>query len=154
MKEKKFRLNWVDGLIVLVVIGLVAGTWLKFRTIDVTGNQTTITYQVFLSGVRQFTVDALRVGDTLYDHETDRDIGVIKAIDVQPAASIIQDPEGELHAVESENRYDLYLTVEGQGTVSNGTYTISRIYTVNVGSYRQFYTRYTVWLGRVWAILE
>ena len=158
MKEKKFRLNWVDGLIVLVVIGLVAGTWLKFRTVDITGGsskgQRAITYQVFLGGVRQYTVDALRVGDTLYDDETDREVGVIKKIDIQPATSLIQDTEGVLHWAENEDRYDLYLTVEGQGTVSSGVYTINRVYNVNIGSYRQFYTKYTAWQGRVWDILE
>ena len=157
MKEKKLRLNWVDGLIVLVVIGLVAGTWLKFHTFDTTGgsrNQTAITYKVFLGGVRQYTVDALEAGDILYDSETDREVGVIKEIDIQPATSIIQDTEGVLHEAESENRFDLYLTVEGQGVVSKGTYTINRVFTVNIGAYRQFYTKYTAWLGRIWDILE
>ena len=158
MKEKKFRLNWVDGLIVLVVIGLVAGTWLKFRTVEATGggsrNQTPITYQVLLGSVRQYTVDAIRTGDLLYDEETGREVGTIKGIDVQPAVYLVQDTEGVVHRAEHENRYDLYLTVEAQGTVSGGVYTINRVYTINVGSFRQFYTQYTTWQGRIWAILE
>ena len=157
MKQKKFHLNWVDGLIVLVVIGLVAGTFLKFRGGGVTDSaaagDTPITYQVFIGGVRQYTVDAIQVGDTLYDRESDREVGVIREIEARPGTSLIQDPDGAIHEVEAENRFDLYLTVDAKGTVSDGVYTISRIYTVNVGSFRQFYTKYSAWQGRIWSIL-
>lgn len=157
MKAKKFRLNWVDGLIVLLVIGLVAGTWLKFRGGGVTSSssgQTPITYQVFIGGARQYTVDAIQEGDALFDKETDREIGVITSIDIMPCTSLIQDTEGQLHWAESENRFDLILTVEAKGTVSKGVYTINRIYTVNIGSFRQFYTKYSAWQGRLWSIAE
>ena len=159
MKEKKFRLNWIDALILLVVIGLVAGTWLKFRggdrvTSSAAGGDTPITYQVFIGGVRQYTVDAIQAGDTLYDRESDREVGVIREIDVRPGTSMIQDPEGQIHEVEAENRFDLYLTIDAKGTVKDGVRTISRIYTVNVGSFRQFYTKYSAWQGRIWSILD
>lgn len=158
MKQKKFRLNWVDGLIVLVVIGLVAGTYLKFRgggnVTSASSGQTPITYQVFIGGARQYTVDAIQAGDSLFDKETDREIGVISEIGVMPCTSLIQDTEGALHWAESENRFDLILTVEAKGTVSKGVYTINRLYTVNVGSFRQFYTKYSAWQGRIWSILS
>ena len=152
---KKFRLNWIDALIVVLVIGLVAGTYMKFRVSDktsVTEPQSTITYQVQLLNVRQYTVDLLHEGDHLYDSESGKDIGVIQSVEVAPATSLAQNQEGELNWAETDDRYDLILTVEGQGTVSNNVYTINHTYTLNVGSFRQFQTKYTYWQGRVWAI--
>ncbi len=155
MKKSKFRLNWVDLLIVVLVIGLVAGTYMKFRVSDKTSvaePQTPITYQVLLANVRQGTVDAIQVGDTLYDDDSGRDIGVIQAVDVSPATSLVQDTEGALHWADTDNRFDLILTVEGKGTVSGNSYVINRIYSLNVGSFRQFYTKYSTWQGRIWDI--
>lgn len=155
MEKKKIRLNWVDLLILVLVIGLVAGTYMKFRVSDKTSvaePQTPITYQVFLPNIRQGTVDAIQAGDTLYDDDSGRDIGVIQSVDVSPAASLVQDTEGSLHWADTDNRFDLILTVEGQGTVSGNTYVINRIYSLNIGSFRQFYTKYSTWQGRIWAI--
>lgn len=155
MKKSKFRLNWVDLLIVVLVIGLVAGTYMKFRVSDKTSvaePQTPITYQVLLANVRQGTVDAIQVGDTLYDDDSGRDIGVIQSVDVSPATSLVQDTEGALHWADTDNRFDLILTVEGKGTVSGNSYVINRIYSLNVGSFRQFYTKYSTWQGRIWDI--
>ena len=155
MKKSKFRLNWVDLLIVVLVIGLVAGTYMKFRVSDKTSvaePQTPITYQVLLANVRQGTVDAIQVGDTLYDDDSGRDIGVIQSVDVSPATSLVQDTEGALHWADTDNRFDLILMVEGKGTVSGNSYVINRIYSLNVGSFRQFYTKYSTWQGRIWDI--
>lgn len=152
---KKFRLNWIDALIVVLVIGLVAGTYMKFRVSDktsITEPQSTITYQVQLLNVRQYTVDLLREGDHLYDSESGKDIGVIQSVEAVPATSLAQNQEGQLNWAETDNRFDLILTVEGQGTVSNNVYTINHTYTLNVGSFRQFQTKYTYWQGRVWSI--
>ncbi|MCI8538344.1 MAG: DUF4330 domain-containing protein [Oscillospiraceae bacterium] len=155
--KQKFRLNWIDLLIVLLVAGLVAGTYLKFRggnsTTASREPQTTITYQVRLTEVRQLTVDAIRVGDTLYDDETDRSVGVIKEIQVEPAKTLLSDPEGELHWADTEDRYDIYITVEAEGTVKDNTYTVNRIYDLSINSFRLFYTKYSIWQGRIWDIL-
>ena len=155
MEKKKFRLNWIDLLIVVLVIGLVAGTYMKFRVSDKTSvaePQTPITYQVLLTNVRQGTVDAIQEGDTLYDDDSGRDIGVIRSVDASPATSLVQDTEGALHWADTDDRFDVILTVEGQGSVSGNNYVINRIYSLNIGSFRQFYTKYSTWQGRIWDI--
>ena len=155
MEKKKFRLNWIDLLIVVLVIGLVAGTYMKFRVSDKTSvaePQTPITYQVLLTNVRQGTVDAIQEGDTLYDDDSGRDIGVIRSVDASPATSLAQDTEGALHWADTDDRFDVILTVEGQGSVSGNNYVINRIYSLNIGSFRQFYTKYSTWQGRIWDI--
>ena len=73
--KKNFRLNWVDLLILVLMVGLVAGTYMKFRvskTTNVVEPQTPITYQVQITNIRKTTVDALREGDALFDDDSGR----------------------------------------------------------------------------------
>jgi hypothetical protein len=155
MKKSKFRLNRIDILIVILMVGLIAGTIVKFQISTLTSlreNQTPITYQVRVTGVRDLTVNAIREGDTLYEADTDRELGVIQSIEVSDNLSLIQDPEAQLHWVETDDRYNMILTVEGTGTVENNTYTINRLFSLTIGSAHQFYTKYSTWTGTIWAI--
>lgn len=154
--KKGFRLNWVDLLILVLVIGLAAGTYMKFRvskTTNVVEPQTPITYQVQITNIRKTTVDALREGDLLFDDDSGREIGTIRAIDVTPALTLAVDTEGVYHMTDTDDRYDVILTVETQqGTISGNTYTVNRVYTLNIGSFRDFHTKYSTWQGRIWGI--
>ena len=142
--KKNFRLNWVDLLILVLMVGLVAGTYMKFRvskTTNVVEPQTPITYQVQITNIRKTTVDALREGDALFDDDSGRNIGTIRSIEATPALTLTDD------------RYDVILTVETkEGSISGNTYTVARIYTLNIGSFRDFHTKYSTWQGRIWGI--
>lgn len=154
--KKNFRLNWVDLLILVLVIGLAAGTYMKFRVSDTTNvvePQTPITYQVQITNIRKTTVDALQVDDTLFDDSSKQAVGVIKDIEVTPALTLAVDTEGVYHWTDTDDRYDVILTVQAEGSVSGNVYTVGRIYPLNIGSFRDFFTKYSTWQGRIWAIL-
>ena len=92
--KKNFRLNWVDLLILVLMVGLVAGTYMKFRvskTTNVVEPQTPITYQVQITNIRKTTVDALREGDALFDDDSGRKIGTIRSIEATPALTLAVD---------------------------------------------------------------
>jgi|GluameStandDraft_1065615.scaffolds.fasta_scaffold06761_6 hypothetical protein len=154
--KKNFRLNWVDLLILVLMVGLVAGTYMKFRvskTTNVVEPQTPITYQVQITNIRKTTVDALREGDALFDDDSGRNIGTIRSIEATPALTLAVDTEGVYHMTETDDRYDVILTVETkEGSISGNTYTVARIYTLNIGSFRDFHTKYSTWQGRIWGI--
>lgn len=154
--KKQFRLNWVDLLILVLMVGLVAGTYMKFRvskTTNVVEPHTPITYQVQITNIRKTTVDALREGDALFDDDSGKKIGTIRSIEATPALTLAVDTEGAYHMTETDDRYDVILTVETQeGSISGSTYTVARIYTLNIGSFRDFHTKYSTWQGRIWGI--
>ena len=120
--KKNFRLNWVDLLILVLMVGLVAGTYMKFRvskTTNVVEPQTPITYQVQITNIRKTTVDALREGDALFDDDSGRKIGTIRSIEATPALTLAVDTEGVYHMTETDDRYDVILTVETkEGSIS------------------------------------
>lgn len=153
--KKSFRLNWVDLLILVLVIGLAAGTYMKFRvseTTNVVEPQTPITYQVQITNIRKTTVDALQEGDSLFDDDSGKMIGTIRSIESAPARTLAVDTEGVYHMTETDDRYDVILTVDAKGSVSGNTYTVNRVYTLNIGSFRDFHTKYSTWQGRIWGI--
>ena len=154
--KKNFRLNWVDLLILVLMVGLVAGTYMKFRvskTTNVVEPQTPITYQVQITNIRKTTVDALREGDALFDDDSGRKIGTIRSIEATPALTLAVDTEGVYHMTETDDRYDVILTVETkEGSISGNTSTAAQIYTLNIGSFRDFHTKYSTWQGRIWGI--
>ena len=85
----KRRPNIIDLLILVVVVALVAVGVYKFGVVNqkesagVTAEASKVTYTAFIDDVRMATVNALHVGDTMYDAKTNTYIGTIT--DVQYA---------------------------------------------------------------------
>jgi hypothetical protein len=74
------KISIVDILVVLVMIGLIAGVYFKFFVIDKdhnAANYDTIEYKLLIRAVRQQSVDAMEVGADIYDVKTDSYMGKI-----------------------------------------------------------------------------
>lgn len=153
---KKHKLNWVDGLVIAVLLLLVAGTCLKFLVMDTTavGRETVpFTYQVRISGVRQYTVDALAVGDSLYEKEGKGYVGVIESVTTEPALSMAPYPDGTAKDVPVEGRFDVTVTVSANGTPDRGVYKVGT-YGIRVGHASAYFTKYSEWEGTVVSLAE
>lgn len=148
---KKHKFTWIDGLVILVVLVLLAGTCIKFLFNDktaVTAEESTFQYQLEINGIRQISVDCLQVGDILYDNEGKAEVGTIIAIDVAPAETVIIQDDGTLVQGTSENRYDVVLTLEAQGTKEAGYYQVGT-YDIKVNQYSTYFTKYSIWSATV-----
>lgn len=153
---KKHKFNWVDGLVIVVVLLLVAGTCLKFLVMDTTavGRETVpFTYQVQISGVRQYTVDAIAVGDSLYEKEGKGYVGVIEHVTAEPALSLALYPDGTAKDVPVEGRFDVTVTVTAEGTPDRGVYKVGT-YGIRVGHATSYFTKYSEWEGTVVSLAE
>ena len=155
MKAKR-RLNWVDALILVLVLLLVAGTYMKFRVTgptSVTTPQSPITYQLLITGTQQGLVDSLRVGDTVYDTDSGNAIGTIADLQVSGSQTLYTADDGTAHLAQTMERYDVLLTINAQGSISEQGYFVNKIYQLNIGAIRPFYTAYVSAQGRVVDIL-
>lgn len=153
---KKHKFNWVDGLVIVVVLLLAAGTCLKFLVMDTTavGRETVpFTYQVRISGVRQYTVDAIAVGDSLYEKEGKGYVGVIESVTAEPAMSMAAYPDGTAKDVPVEGRFDVVVTVTAEGTPDRGVYKVGT-YGIRVGHSASYFTKYSEWDGTVVSLTE
>jgi hypothetical protein len=149
---KKHKFNWVDGLVILLVVLLIAGAVYKFRGNNVTSSAVPmepVTYTVAVSNVRSGMADAFREGDTVYDGDSGNAVGTIAKVEISDSRVIMTKDDGTAVWGTREDRYDVVLTVEAQATVSGNTCLVNRIYQLNVGSNRSLYTKYASWTGRI-----
>ena len=86
----KRRPNVIDILIFVVVVVLIGLVVLKFGVVNkkesngITEEASKVTYTAFIDDVRMATVDALHVGDNVYDKKTRTCIGTITDVQYAP----------------------------------------------------------------------
>ena len=151
---KKFKFTWFDGLLVAILLVLIAGTCIKFLSL---GNTSTakaadsFTYTIQIEGLRNYTVDAIQVGDALYEEAGKGCIGTISDVTVTPAVRVITLNDGTAVEAPVEDRYDVLVTVSAQGTVSDSSYEIGT-YDIFVNHTDTFFTKYSIWYGYVQSV--
>jgi hypothetical protein len=151
---KKHRFNWIDGLVLVVVVLLIAGTCFKFLGMDPTAqlqDQVDFTFDLRIEGVRQFTVDAIQVGDTIYDSTAKIALGTITNVEATPAETTIYNPDGTLTKGILEDRYDVVVTVESQGVRNDGVLQVSTC-DIQLNRSATYYTKYSVWNAQLVAL--
>lgn len=150
---KKHKFNWVDGLVILLVVLLIAGAVYKFRgSNNVTSSLAPtrpVTYEVSVSNVRAGMVDAIREEDVLYDGDSGNAVGTIAKVEVSDTRVLMEQEDGTVLWGQREGRYDMVLTIDAQAVVNGDICMVNRIYQLNVGSTRSLYTRYASWTGRI-----
>lgn len=151
---KKHKFTWIDALVILVAVVLVAGTFLKFfvkDTTSVTQDTVTFTYQLKIEGIRQCSIDTLQVGDTVYNNDGKGAVGVISAIEVQPNTTLFNAPDGTIQQVEKEGRFNVILTLSAEGVPTGRTYKVGT-YTLQVNQSALYFTKYSIWNATTCAI--
>lgn len=156
MEKKQYHFNWFDALVCLLLAVLVAGAFFKFAVSDKTasaGAADTITYTVQVPAGKESTIDGVRAGDTLYDSDSGNVIGTVTDVAVTPAETIIAYPNGTAEWGTIEDRYDLYLTVEGTGVITaSRQYMINKTYQINVGAQKNMNTQFRSFYGRIMSV--
>lgn len=135
------KFNIIDLLFVLIVVIAVGATVYKFgfsENRDVTVASEKIEYVLKAEKVRMFTVDAFEVGDTVYDDESSKAIGVITKVDYKPCEQYFYKNDGTIVKSVMPERYNAYVTVECDARISddgyfaNGTKQISKFSTIKI----------------------
>lgn len=141
----KKKLNKFDFAVILVLAALVVAIVLKFvvfRDNTQTSTSTTpVTYTMKIQGVRQYTLDALAEGDTIFSSSTKSSVGTISQVDPQPAQTLITCDDGRVVWGGLEGRYDITLTIQVDATQSGDLF---RVDTCNllVNKQASYYTKY------------
>ncbi len=147
------KVSIIDVFVILIVLALGAALYIKFNVLDFTsksGETDTLTYTVKISGVRQYTVDGLMIGDLLYDtNSSSYAIGTISAIDITDAKKAAETLDGTIVLGDFEGRYDITLTVTADGVESGGRYLVNKTYELNANSMREFQTKYCMFEAKI-----
>lgn len=148
------KISVIDLLVVLAVLVLAAAFYTKNNTLEPTATAqagTPITFTVLAENLSFQTVDAIRVGDKLFDKDRSSGgpLGEITAIQELPGEKTEQLKNGTYVRLPNPDGKNLLITVEGSGSVINGRYAINRIYELGVNAARTFYTAYAGFVGSV-----
>ena len=153
------KISVIDVLVLAVVAVMAVALYVKTNHNDITSTSVSnvpITYQVLARGVRSYVSDAVQVGDFLYeqDRSTGGSLGEITDVQVLPGGRLAELNDGTVDTVPVEDGVDLLLTVRGEGIISEGRYSLNRVYELGVNSSRNFCTKYAQFTGTVTDILE
>lgn len=122
------KVNLVDVGIVLLLVLAVAAVGAKIAKEKVLGKESAvIRYTLLAEGVRRQSVDAINQSyEKVVDAENEDELGKIVDVKVEKAKKIVELPDGTFMESEYPDKFDLYVTVETNGTVSkNGYFTDS-----------------------------
>ena len=115
----------------------------------------TVVYQMEQENQPEYMLDAIQVGDQMFDKErsTGGSLGTITDIQVSDGTYEAELHDGTCEVVPAQGRYNLLLTIEGQGLIDeNGNYLLNRVYNLGVNSSREFNNKYGLFLGRIVSI--
>lgn len=153
---EKHKFNWIDGMVLVLIAALIAGVCVKFLVLDRTSrvhDTVSFSYQIKISGVRQYAADAILPGDTVYDEESKSPVGVVTDIRTEQSLSTAGFSDGSVARVPLEDRIDIYLTLEAQGVLTGGVYKTGT-FPIVTGQSTRFYTKCSAWTGRVFSVPE
>lgn len=155
---KKHKFNIIDILIVLLILILILVASIRFgnynKTNDDTAKIDNFAYELKISGVRNYTIDAFEIGDILYDTQTSAEIGKIVKKDYRETKSYEATKNGKLKEVTVPNRFDLFLMVETEGIIDDSGYFAGRTVEIKVGVDKSIETLYAKSTGKIVEIRE
>lgn len=152
------KVSVIDFLVVLIVLVIGAALYVKFNVLEVTSvtaKTDTITYTVNIYGARSFTVDGIKIGDTIYDKNSSggNTVGTITDIKVTDAKKAAATLDGTIVMGNFVGCYDISLTIKANGTISDGRYLVNKTYEVNTNSVRTLYTKFCTFEATISGIL-
>ena len=148
------KISIIDVIVILVVIVLAAAVYVKTQ-MPHTGNSvtaTTVVYQMRLENQPEYMLDAIQVGDQMFDKErsTGGSLGTITDIAVSDGTDEAELDDGTIAMVPAEGYYNILLTIEGQALIGeDGSVSLNRIYDLGVNSSRNFNTKYAYFVGTI-----
>jgi len=144
-KKKLFgKLNIIDVFIIIVLIGVVAGTVYRFTSpgADLTRGQTVIDYTIRIQAARAFSLEYYDVGHIVFDSITEEEIGFITGFWHVPHRAPTFHDDGTVTLEEMPGLVDIYVNIRTTGLVTAEAYFSGGTYELKVGSNVPFMTKW------------
>lgn len=116
--------NYIDLFLVLAVIFVLG----RFVLVDRGGNfpdkinsdsSKEIEILYYVKGVKDVSINGVKIGDVFKDVTTKNVIGEVTKIDIQPSTVMTTDEKGNVIYSEIPDRFDMYLTIKGIGQITD-----------------------------------
>ena len=132
--KKKYRLNIIDIIILIALIGVIAGfsfyamgKWQSNSGIIENAEEKTITYTIRVNEVPEEVAKAVKVGDKVRDTAKNMNKGEVVAVsEIKPYEMYSEDnQEGGFKLVTIPNRYMVDVSIKSEFSTDGGTIKIN-----------------------------
>ncbi len=116
----KRKFNWVDIVIIVLIIAVVYGAYsyiLKPRGVAVDKVPVEVTYRI--NGVMMVSANGIKMGDVFKDKDTNQVIGEVVKKEVKEAYDYVETGDGRIVKSKLPNKYDVYVTLRGDAVITD-----------------------------------
>ena len=116
----KNKFNWVDLVIVLIVLGLGFGVFSYLKKPNtITADRVPIEVTVRVDTVLMDTVNGINIVDIVKDSDTNQVFGKVIDKKVTEAYEMVETGSGSIVKAVVPNRYSVFMTLEGNAVVTD-----------------------------------
>ena len=129
------KVSVIDLGVLLLILLVIAGAFVQFRVIEPSGTvieAAPIRYTLEITGVRDWTLNNIREGDTVFSGDTA--VGTVVGVSAIPHQVLVSGGDGGLWWGEVPERYVVLVEVSATATVRDGRYLVSRTIPMGVGN--------------------
>ena len=150
MANKK-KVNIIDILIIAAILVGIAGVVIRFGSGNsrMANAMSKIEYTVEVKGLRDYSVDALQKKGDVWDPKLKKSMGTITNISVKDAVGEDQLTNGTYVKAPIPERYDVLITIETTGKVSDTAYYSSASNELCLGKDYTLYTQWSSFYGTI-----
>lgn len=150
----KGKVNIIDVLAIVLVIAVVVGIALRFKapTTDTVKADTNFVYTVKVSGVKSYTVDALKKKGNITDYRSDKKRGEIIEVVAGPCSTEAERADGKIVMAEQPQRYNVTVTIKTKGKEVKNSYITEDSDELSVGRVVDIYTKYVHTSGKIMSV--
>ncbi len=119
--NKKAKFTAIDALIIIAVIALIVFGAVKLLPKFINGaNKKTTDFTIMVQKQDLSFAEAISIGDSVTVSLTEKDGGIVKDVKAEPATTMAYNSIDNVYSNQPiEGKYDVYVTVEAQTSVSN-----------------------------------
>ena len=145
------KINIIDFGIVFIIILVALAAYIKFGVLNQTSTSTELTsvhYTIEISGIRNYSIENLYGGDTVYETGGSA-IGTVVGIETEEYEMSLEMLDGTITTAVVPDRYTMTIEIEADAMITDGRYYIDKTYEIGAGSSKTINTKYIQGSGTV-----
>lgn len=145
------KFSIIDAGVILIILIVAAGIFVRFGSGMTTAvkSDKEFEYKVEVSGVRQYTIDALSKKGKVTDKNSVMDLGEITDVKIVPTQFQSITAAGEIITTDLPERYSCIVTIRARGKESDDSYIMNDSTELSVGRNIDIYSKYVKTSGDI-----
>lgn len=148
------KVSIIDIAVILIIIVVAVGVGMRYgsRITSAVKSEAQFEYKIKVENVRSYTVDALKKMGAVTDKKSEKNMGEIINVEVEPATVESVTANGEVIYAERPGYYTCTVTVNAHGKESDENYILEDTTELSVGRTVDFYSKYIKTSGLITSV--